>query len=392
MVDIFNIPELGKLEIVEVYEYYDQPVLYSCKNASGHFYLVVAAAEDDQFLTWLCVAVSIERLNLIRSGTIDLHDAFACSEDPYGIQVKVPYEEHASIQTDYLQLDQIPEEMLPMPGEYLDLELDKLPMLSNSEELLSVVNPEILDIDLLGSKTQAPIDYLAKIFRDLQNVINAIGSVIYQSKGNMEYIKNIVGLSLYKVSTGSFKMRIVPTNNIGLFGYTDCGYAIEEFLKLVNARDNQTELRECLGGLKSKVAKNYTEFLKSLNQYMADTEFTWTSPKPDQVGSVYLSNSQIQEAIGILEKFQKEAPLKYTITGKLIGGSLRTKKLEIKTPKKAYKGIIVDKDFEYTVDVTLGKEYSAEIQEVPERSETTGEITKKEYRLLSLNEKREEMD
>ena len=77
MVDILNIPELGKLEIVEIYEYYDQPVLYSCKNASGHFYLVVAAAEDDQFLTWLCVAVSMERLNLIRSGKIDLYDAFA---------------------------------------------------------------------------------------------------------------------------------------------------------------------------------------------------------------------------------------------------------------------------------------------------------------------------
>ncbi len=392
MVDILNIPELGKLEIVEIYDYYDQPILYSCRNAAGHLYLVIAAAEDDQQFTWLCVTVSVERLNLIRSGTIDLHDAFAHPEDPYAIQVKVPYEKHASIQTGFIQANQISEDMLPMSGEYLDLEIDKSPVLSNSEELLIVVNPEILDINLMGSKTQAPIARLGKIFTDLQNVINAIGSVIFQSKGNMEYIKNIMGLSLYEVGTGSFKMRIVPTNDLGLFGYTDCGYAIEEFLKLVNARDNQTELRKCLGGLKSKVAKYYTELLKSLNQSATDTKFTWTSPKPGQVGTVYLSNSQMQEAIEILQKFQEEAPLKHTIAGTLIGGSLRTRKLEIKTPEKPYKGIIVDKDFEYTVDVTLGKEYSAEIQEVPERSETTGEITKKEYRLLSLHEKREEMD
>ncbi|MCE2400451.1 hypothetical protein J4G08_06130 [Candidatus Poribacteria bacterium] len=45
MIDILNIPELGKLEIVETYEYYDQPVLYSCRNAAGHLYLVVAADE-----------------------------------------------------------------------------------------------------------------------------------------------------------------------------------------------------------------------------------------------------------------------------------------------------------------------------------------------------------
>ena len=135
MLDILNIPELGKLEIVEVYEYYDQPVLYSCKNAAGHFYLVVAAAEDAKFLTWLCVAVSTERLNLIRSGKIDLHDAFADSENPYAIQVKVPYEEHAPIQTDFIQSNQIPENTLPIPGECLDLEVDTFPMVSKTEEI-----------------------------------------------------------------------------------------------------------------------------------------------------------------------------------------------------------------------------------------------------------------
>lgn len=124
MVDILNIPELGKLEIVEIYEYYDQPVLYSCKNASGHFYLVVAAAEDDQYLTWLCAAVSTKRLNLIRSGKIDLHDAFADSENPYVTQVRVPYDKHASVLTDSIQSNQIPADMLPIRGECLDLEIE----------------------------------------------------------------------------------------------------------------------------------------------------------------------------------------------------------------------------------------------------------------------------
>ena len=138
MVDILNIPELGKIEIVEVYEYYDQPVLYSCKNAMGHFYLVVAADEDDQYLTWLCAAVSTERLNLIRSGKIDLHDAFAHTEHTYVVQVKVPYDEHASVQTDFIQSNLIPEDMLPMPGECLDLEIENTPCVKqcgrNSED------------------------------------------------------------------------------------------------------------------------------------------------------------------------------------------------------------------------------------------------------------------
>ena len=43
--DIRNISELGKLEIIEIYDYYDQPILFACKNAAGHLHLVVAADE-----------------------------------------------------------------------------------------------------------------------------------------------------------------------------------------------------------------------------------------------------------------------------------------------------------------------------------------------------------
>ena len=145
MVNILSIPELGKLEIVEIYEYYDQPVLYSCKNAMGHFYLVVAADEDDQYLTWLCAAVSTERLNRIRSGKVDLHDAFAHPESAYAIQVKVPYNENASVQVDFIQSNLIPEDMLPVPGECLDLEIKTLPMLSDAGEITKSRNQEILN-------------------------------------------------------------------------------------------------------------------------------------------------------------------------------------------------------------------------------------------------------
>ena len=145
MVNILNIPELGKLEIVEVYEYYDQPVLYSCKNAKGHFYLVVAADEDDQYLTWLCAAVSTDRLDWIRSGKVDLHDAFAHPESADVVQVKVPYNEQASVQVDFIQSNLIPEDMLPVPGECLDLEIETLPMLSDAEEIAKSRNQEILN-------------------------------------------------------------------------------------------------------------------------------------------------------------------------------------------------------------------------------------------------------
>ena len=154
MADILNIPILGRLKIVETYVYYDQPVLFSCKNAAGHLYLVVAADENDQYDTWLYAGVSAERLNHIRSGAIDLHDAFADPEDGFLFQVIAPYDNQSPPQIEPVQSNQISEDMLPMPGECLDLETDTLPALSNSEEMTkALVNAieELLKLPNPGS-------------------------------------------------------------------------------------------------------------------------------------------------------------------------------------------------------------------------------------------------
>ena len=389
MLDILDIPELGKVEIVEVYEYYDQPVLYSCKNASGHFYLVVAAAENAQFLTWLCVAVSIERLNLIRSGKIDLHDAFADSENPYAIQVRVPYEEHASVQTDFVQSNQIPEDMLPVSGECLDLETEILPVLSDVEETAKLKKQEFLNLILnlaVGSKTQAPIAILSNIFGKLQTVINTIGMICLNSSQGTEEIRNSMQISLLHVHPGSFNIHLASPEitQLDLFDNSDCGDAIEKFFELLNAENNQEKLKELLGELRLRVAKNYTNFLQALNESVTDTEFKWISPNPNRGGTAYLSNSQMQEIIEILEKFQEETPSRLTINGILIAASLRTNRFEIKTEKKTYTGDIADEFFETAENITLNLKYTAEIQEVTERSETTNELTTPKYLLLSL--------
>ena len=389
MVDILNIPELGKLEIVEVYEYYDQPILYSCKNASEHFYLVVAAAEDDQFLTWLCVAVSRERLNLIRSGTIDLHDAFADSENPYAIQVRVPYEEHASVQRYFVQANQIPENMLPLSGERLDIETEILPVLSDGEEVAKSKRQEILNLTLnltASSKTQAPIAILSNILGKLQGVINTIGMTFLKSERITKDVKRKMQLSLSDVGMGSFVIQVASTKitQLDSHGYSYCGRAIEEFLTLLKAGDNYEQLKELLRP-KSKVAKNYIDFLKSLNGSVTDTEFEWVSPNPNQGGTAYLSASKMQEAIKVLEKSHEENLSTFTTTGTLIGAVLRSKTFEIKTWKKTYKGHITSNAFETVRNATLGREYTAEIQKIIEKNETTSEITKTKYLLLGLS-------
>ena len=386
MADILNITSLGKLEIVETYVYYDQPVLFSCKSAAGHLYLGVAADKNDEHETWLYVGVSAERLSLIRSGAIDLHDAFAEPEDSFLLQEIVPYDDQTQPRMKSIQPDQISEDMLPMPGEYLNLETETLPALSNSEEIARSGNQEILNLTLNfaeGFRTEAPITPISKIFGGLQDVINTIGMSCLNSDQLTEDIRSSMQVSLSEIGAGSFDIRLVSTETVDLLNHSDLADAIKEFLKLLSAANNQDRLKTLLNQLTLRVARNYTQFLKSLNESVVGTKFTWKSPNPDRGGSAYLSKPQMQEVIEILERFQEDAPLIFNITGKLTGAFLSTKRFEMETTDKTYTGTITDEAIETVRNATLSQIYTAEIQEITERSVTTDE-TKTRHQLLNL--------
>ena len=387
MADILNIPTLGKLEIVETYVYYDQPVLFSCKNAADHLYLVVAADENDQYDTWLYAGVSPERLNHIRSGAIDLHDAFADPEDGFLFQVIAPYSNQNPLQIESIRPDQISEDMLPIPGECLNLETKTLPALSNSEEVAKSKRQEILNLTLNFDgvfRTEAPVAILGKIFGKLQDVINAIGMVRLQSQRITEDLKSKMQISLLEVGAGSFDIRLASTKTVDLLNHSDFGDAIDEFLKLLRAGSNEEQLKEILEQLRSQVAGEYINFLKSLNESVIDTKITWASPNPDRGGTAYLSETQMQETIEILQRFQEETPSTFKLTGTLTGAFLRSKRFEIETTEKTYTGDIADEAFESVSKATLSRVYTVTIQEITQRNEATDEITKPEYQLLSL--------
>ena len=392
MADILNIPMLGRLKIVETFEYYDQPVLFSCKNAAGRLYLVVAADENERNETWLYAGVSEKRLKLIRSGSIDLHDAFADPEDGFLVREIVPYNNQTGLQTDFVQPDQISEDMLPIPGERLNLKTDTLPALSSPEEFARSQKREILNLTLNFEgvfMTEAPAVALSKILGTLQDVFNTIGMIHSDLSQVTEDIRRKMGISLIGVGAGSFDIRLASTEIVDLFNDSDFGSAfgnaIQRFLNLLDAGSNQEKLKRLLGPLGLRVENSYTKFLKSLNESVIDTKFTWVSPNPQRGGTADLSKLQLRAAIEILERFQKAEPVTFDITGTLMGAFLKSKKFEIETTEKTYTGDIADEALEAVSTATLSREYTAQMQETTEKSETTGEITKLKYQLLKLS-------
>ncbi|MEM7536367.1 MAG: DUF6575 domain-containing protein [Chloroflexota bacterium] len=112
---------LGKLRIFEIYEFYNMPVLFAAKNQADHIYLAVWIDETEQEDTWLYVSVSPQRFAKVRAGQVDLHDAFAKTEDGIAFKVTIPKVQSRDAQVDSLLIGVMDTSWPPLPGDYLDI-------------------------------------------------------------------------------------------------------------------------------------------------------------------------------------------------------------------------------------------------------------------------------
>jgi hypothetical protein len=112
---------LGQLQIFEIYEFYNMPVLFACKNQADTIYLAVWIDETDTADIWLYISVSPQRFAKIRAGQVDLHDAFAQPEDAVVLQVAIPKDANAKAQVESIPARQMDPSWPPLAGEFLDI-------------------------------------------------------------------------------------------------------------------------------------------------------------------------------------------------------------------------------------------------------------------------------
>lgn len=371
-----TVPEntiLGKLEIIEVYEFYDEPLLFACRNASDATFIAVLADEDDESNRWLYAAVSKRRLELIRSGAIDLHSAFSNTEDGFVFLVNIPIKGEEPVSVNVQNSATIGEDLLPLPDTRLNLATATLPELDKDlSRMAQQTNRDIfrLSFDYPNRyRTEAPAKSFGKILEALQNAINAIGDKLHGEGHLSGAIPNDIlselELSVIAIGPGSFKVDLASSDLTNLFGESNIGDALEVLLFLLKLEDEEDDLKEQLLKLQQRVTSKYLAFLKTIKNDITGTNFDLASPKPERRGNVYLSTEKVNRIINIIELFEEQPPVEIQVIGDLIGASLSAKNFEIWTSKGGakYSGKITDEAMESVQNATLSKRYLATILE-----------------------------
>ena len=110
---------LGILKLIEVYEFYDQPCLFSCQNLSGQAYIALWVDSSEVEDVWLYAPVSLERFDNIKNGKVDLKTVFTHSEDAFVFEVSIPCDDHKQAIVKALACKDLTEDQLPETNQFI---------------------------------------------------------------------------------------------------------------------------------------------------------------------------------------------------------------------------------------------------------------------------------
>ncbi|MFM6040222.1 MAG: DUF6575 domain-containing protein [Sphaerospermopsis kisseleviana] len=381
---------LGQLEIIEVYDFYDKPVLFSCKNKSGLTFIVVCVDSSDFAEIWLYAPVSSSRFQSVIKGDVELRHIFAETEDAFVYQVEIPYEDEINVIVKNIECNQIPDDYLPELGQFIQSEFQNI---ENIEVVSTQKRREILDFVLKFPDKdiqEAPVGDLGLILSSLQETIDAIGQI---KSGKSEShiipfeIKQKTQVVMSGVFSGSFGIRLEGTvyeeDSLGL-GESFLGQCFKEFIQLINLGANSEELPAKLNILKKKTAFKYTEFLIALTRIgISKLHINWASPgQKVQVGEIEQETiSKVIDVINNTIRAETEICVKVKLTQ--INYNTRTTTLQEVGSRKKYKCSIADSAIKDVKSIEEDSVYVATIQEYAIVS-TVLNKEKHEYELLSL--------
>jgi hypothetical protein len=391
---------LGKLELIEVYEYYDTPCLFSCRNISGHLFIAILYYQTKRLEKWLYVSMSKRRFENIRAGLIDIRNAFLNSEDGFVYEVIITSDDSPD-KVEIIWCENLIDDWLPMPNEFIEVSNESPPIweVKDAPRTAMQIQRETLNLTFqfpTPNPTEAPVAFLGRILESVQSVFNALGQAIDGTPTPTGMIPRSITektqLTVLGTYPGSFGIELATLPE-GM-EKDNANYLVEialnEFLELVkmsgNPEDNADILRQKLWTLKSRVASGYRDFLLNLSKSETNLRFNWGSPNQERGGSVELPLSAIKKALKVISRTEDETVREYEIIGKLIGLNIRTKSYEIlrSETNKKYLGRIIDEAIPRVKTATLSEIYVSTIREVKEISPTIPE-GKLKYKLVALH-------
>jgi len=382
---MFNLPKstiLGVLDIVDTFEFYDVPRLFTVTNKTGAIYLALSTFDDGDDFEWLYVEISIDRMNSLINKSICLKTAFTTPEN--GFIYKVITDFFGEAKVDHVFPEQVSEDDLPL----LDTYISVTKIMSYG---LGAIDPkkasaasirETCNIHLYPWDTKLPelnTRSLGNILISIQELVDSLGQTCVEEptiKGAISAeILAKTRLNACQIFEGSFGLQLKSESLSDLFGDSLVAESFSELIALLSTEDNEDNISNKLHILKGRVASKYRRFLKEVHNLGSGIKIDWGSPNEKFGGEVYLTNKQVEKAYSIVDNIDIKMSEAIEVKATLIGLNVRTKRYEILSiqDNEKFSGRVSDDAIDEIQHAVINKNYIATIKKVIETKSSSGD-------------------
>lgn len=282
--------QLGVLETLEVFHFYEGPKVFLCEGVAGQLYLVFWLGDEAEGVIerWLYVPLSHSRLTLVRSGAVSLRDA--CVEVEGGwVFIGTTGSEPDSVLP--LRAADVDPEELPGRQARLTLDTPTLPELEESRRQRAVrTQGEVFDLAIRtpGERRSAvAADVLARTLLEAQSTMTALvlAEGGYRARTGPVPPELVAEAQLRAVAVfpSSFGIRLESAAFTNLLGESRLAEAFEQLFRLLAAGDSEENLEELAQELGGRVMARFTSLMSVVAGNHVDLRLTWASPSiPDE--------------------------------------------------------------------------------------------------------------
>lgn len=382
---------LGRLDIVEIFDYMDGPKLFACLSEFQRLYLIIWFGEEGRYRRFLGVAVSESRYQMIRSGGIPL--AIAFREPESGVVFRFSFTAGQEPQIEPLLAEQISPALLPDGDDVLSLPTEtispRMKDLALAQKAIST-RRETLEVHLdfeSWYREEAPVKGLGRLLTCTQELIDSLG----QRLGGVATMRGAIPPDILfatearvvQAGGGSFGLEISASQISGLYGESLIGRSMRRLVDLLKLGDDAAALREALIDIKPRAVSKFREFLTVVVDNKITFATTFASPDSVNNASVALPLSRAAAALLIAEQVNKEGTRPILGLGVFDAVDIPRKSFGVVLGQQTYRGRILDQALPDARNVTIGNPYYFRLLESLEVSSSGEEKLKYELEMIS---------
>ncbi|MBK9670904.1 MAG: hypothetical protein IPP56_16445 [Bacteroidetes bacterium] len=262
--------------------YHDQPELFIAKDQVGAKYICLHIETGKDYVEYIALPVSINKLNSLILGNLDLRDAFLTSE--IGVWYQLAINANEEFIAKPFEFSSITEEYLPDAGFFF-------PTIESEEETIvkEAIEKEnaIVHLSFVDEQNRhsMEVNILADFIKLFQGLVKnsfkkTIASILQRKELDRP---NNYSLRAFATSPGSFNIHLESEANIDLFGNSNIEIALEKIDFITGEITSEDESLEKIRPLKGHTVSTYKKLLEKIIKHNIKFSYKWISPASNTI-------------------------------------------------------------------------------------------------------------